>query len=103
VITSVPWKVAFSTIFFSLALLLATAGQRIGAAENSNAQSGGKAASSVNSSDRGMENSKKWVADPERGWIRGEGRHELQKKRRSESENRSESFKGKGASILEEY
>ena len=101
--TSVPWKVAFSTIFFSLALLLTTAGQRIGAAENSNTQSGRKAASSVNSSDRGMENSKKWLADPERGWIRGEERHELQKKRRAESENRIESSRGKAASVLGEY
>jgi hypothetical protein len=103
VITSVPWKVAFSTIFFSLALLLAAAGQRIGAAENGNAQSGGKVASSVNSSDREMENSKKWFADPERGWIRGEGRHELQKKRRSENEHRIESSRDKAASILGEY
>jgi len=103
VITSVPWKVAFSIIFFSLALLLATTGQRIRAAENGNAQSGGKAASSMNSSDRGMENSKKWFADPERGWIRGEERQELQKKRRAESENRIESSRGKAARILGEY
>ncbi len=98
-----PCKVAFSTIFLSLALLLATAGQRIGAAENGNAQSGGKVASSVNSSDRGLENTKKWFADPERGWIRGEERHELQKKRRAESENRIESSRGKAARVIEEY
>jgi hypothetical protein len=101
-ITSVPWKVAFSIIFFSLALLLATTGQRIRAAENGNRET--KATSPVNNSDKGMENSNKWFADPARGWIRMEERAELQKKSGTGiSKNRMESPRGKTTAILWEY
>ncbi len=99
-----PWKVTFNIIFFSLVPLLATAGQRIGAAENGSAQSGGKVASSMNSSDKGMKNSNKWFADPERGWIREEERPELQKKSGTgSSQNQTQSPRGKTMAIFWEY
>lgn len=97
-----PWKVTFNIIFFSLVPLLATAGQRIGAAENGNRET--KTTSPVNNSDKGMENSNKWFADPARGWIRMEERPELQKKSGTgSSQNQTQSPRGKTMAIFWEY
>lgn len=58
-------------------------------------QPGGKATNHV--SEKGSTNGNaQWSADPEKGWVRAERRHDLHEQRKSTETSRSSKGKGKG-------
>lgn len=59
---------------------------------------GGKAASHMSS--KGLENNNaQWSADPERGWVRAEERHDLQSTKESKEKQKQERLKGKAVNV----
>ena len=74
-------------------------------AKNGGPHGGGKAASHMSS--KGLENNNaQWSADPERGWVRAEERHDLQPTKGSKEKQKHERVKGKavnGKGIVEDY
>jgi hypothetical protein len=97
---------AFSYIaIIAAALLLSASGQPANAqpGKSGGSNAGGVAASRM--SEKGLENNNaQWSADPERGWLRAEERHELHKKGKSQpGKKQFESSRGKAKGSLWEY
>ena len=76
--------VAILTILNAMMVCFSDSPTQAGQAKGNGSHRGGQAGS--HRSGNGLENNNaQWFADPERGWIRAEERHELHKKGHSEN------------------
>lgn len=90
-------KLAFGIALFSLALSVGVITQPIQGQPDANGNRKSGSRTHSHTSDKGTEaGNAHWYADPERGWVRAEKRHELQKKGKQPAKKHSEYSRQKG-------
>ncbi len=83
-------------VILALGILCGPAAEA-GEGKRNSARRGGKAGSHMSS--KGLENTNaQWSADPDRGWIRADERHDLHNQRQATSKSKQDRGKQKGQS-----